>query len=244
MSTSLPKCVPAFIAASAVAASARGWTESITGRHEPRPIVAEEPFVVRRAAHQRAEQRLLAEVERAHGQRRLGAARGAEDDEPAAGPQALERLRPRRADGVDDEVGASELLHLRHPVARGVVDATLGAERARALDLLVRRRGDEHARAGLGGELHDERGHAAAGAEHEHRLSRDEPAAREQGAVRRQARERHRCRLLPREPLRLREHVRLGHGDELGVGPVARTAEDLEVGAGRRLAVAPVRAPG
>ena len=245
VSTSLPKCAAGLAAlASAVAASASGWTESITGRHEPRPTALRKPFVVRRAAHQRAEQRLLAGVERAHRQRRLGAARGAEDDEPPAGPQALERLRPRRADGVDDEVGAAELLHLRHPVARGVVDATLGTERARALDLLVRRRGDEHARTGLAGELDDERRDAAAGAEHEHRLAGDEPAAGEQCPVRGQARERHRGRLLPREPRRLREHVRLGHGDELGVGSVARTTEDLEVGAGSCLRGAPSGATG
>ena len=43
VSTSLPKCVPASIAASAVAASARGWTESITGRHEPRPMSLRNP---------------------------------------------------------------------------------------------------------------------------------------------------------------------------------------------------------
>ncbi len=42
-STSLPKCVPAFIAPSAFAASASGWTESITGRHEPRPMALRKP---------------------------------------------------------------------------------------------------------------------------------------------------------------------------------------------------------
>jgi len=42
-STSFPKWVPASIAESASAASARGWTESTTGRHEPRPAALRKP---------------------------------------------------------------------------------------------------------------------------------------------------------------------------------------------------------
>ena len=68
---------------------------------------------------------------------------------------------------------------------------------------------------------------------------RPQAAAREEGPVRRQPGERQRSGLLPREPCGLREDVRLGHGDELGERPVARAAEDLEVGPGRLLTIAP-----
>ena len=68
---------------------------------------------------------------------------------------------------------------------------------------------------------------------------RAQAAAREERPVGGETGERERGGLLPREPRRLREEVLRGHGDELGVGAVARPPEDLEARAERVLALAP-----
>ena len=173
VSTSFPNCAPEIMRSTAAAASASGRTESTTGRHAAVVDHREQPGEVLGAPHHRAEQRMLAGVERANVERDISPAGGTEHDDPAApAAQRVERLLPRGADRVDHDVRAAELLDRPWPVGRGrVVDAGLGAELARPRDLVVRRRCDEHARPSLRGELDREGRDARASSQHEHRLA-------------------------------------------------------------------------
>ena len=78
-------------------------------RRRPRALAQhpQQRLEVARAAHRRPEQRELLPEERPHCERRLLAAGAAEDDAAPARAQAAQRVRPRRADGVDDEVDPS-----------------------------------------------------------------------------------------------------------------------------------------
>ena len=158
---------PAFIRSWAASASASGRTLSITGCQSPSLTIRISAEKSRGRAHRRAEDRLPVQVERAHVERHLRPAGAAEDDEPAAPAQRLaaspaRSSRPSRA--------------RRRPGRRasGPARPRCRARRRSAPSSLARsifscaRRGDEHARARLGGELDGERRDAAAGAEDEH----------------------------------------------------------------------------
>ena len=115
-STSLPKCAPVLDRSSAAAASASGRTWIDHGPPRAALERAQEAREVGRAAHHRPEQRELPEVERPHRQASTSVPPVApKTTSRPPGPQALERLRPGRADGVDHEVGAAALLRPRRP---------------------------------------------------------------------------------------------------------------------------------
>ena len=194
---------------------------------------------VARRAHRRAEDGLPAQVDRADVHRHLRPTRAAVHDQPPAGPQRPRRVAPGRADRVEHDVDGADRLR---PALVRVEDATCSAELLRPLELRLARRGDEHARALLGRQLHREGRDAAAGAEDEHGLVGLEPTDREQRPVRGQGRERERGGLLPRQARGLPVHVCLGQLDELGVGAVRRTAEDSPVRSRRILPLTPVEA--
>ena len=115
--------------------------------------------------------------------------------------------------------------------------AQLTVALARSRELLLAGGRDEDAGACLVGEEHRERGGAAADPEDEDRLPGNEPAPGEERSVRRQRGKREGRRLRPAQVRGLRIAVRLGHGDQLGVRPVLRPAEDAKALARSILAV-------
>ena len=137
--------------------------------------------------HRRAEDGELLPPDAMELGRRVRPAGRSADDDPPFGRRRLQRGLPGRlAHVLDDDVGAVTLgrfLHGRRHVAGLVVHDRVGAELARPLELLVARRGRDHAAAESLREHERRRGDAAAGAPDEHPLALLEFRARDQHPV-------------------------------------------------------------
>ena len=162
--------------------------------------------------------------------RRVRAARGAADDDPAARLGDGERALPGcLADVLDDHVDAAlgRLLDLRGDVAVGVIDDRVRAELARPLELDVARRGRDDLRSKRLRDRERCERHASADAPGEHPLSRLQAGLRDQHPVRRLEGERERRGLLERHRVRNRVHVLLRQRDQLGVRAVPVLAQHV-----------------
>ncbi|ABA50611.1 hypothetical protein BURPS1710b_3182 [Burkholderia pseudomallei 1710b] len=199
-------------------------------------------------ADDQALQVLLARHQR-DGRHRAGNPRQHADQcDMAADPACLDRLRERVGaadlDHVVDAAPVRQREHLRRPVrVATIVDDVIGAERACAFQLFVRRRRGDHGRAHSLRELQREDRYAAR-AEHEHAVARLQAAVDDERAPCGEARRRQRRGLLVRVALRrMREPVRGAHDRlaRVAVDTVARDRREVRDG---RPAVEPVRKKG
>ena len=173
MRTILPSCSPASRRSCAARVSLSGNTVSITGFARPDVDEVETASKSRARAHRRAVDRQLLPPHPVQVRRRVRSGRRAAHAHAAGGTAAAERRLPGvGAHRLDDDVHAAvrQLLHARRDVLARVVHRRVGAELARAFELLVGRRRDDGARAERLRDREGRRGDAAADPPDQHPL--------------------------------------------------------------------------